>query len=293
MSACPLCAGASPEAFIARDRNRGVSDEQFTYRRCERCGTLWLDDIPADLGRYYPDQYNPRLTREDLAPLMANESYRLPFVTDHVTPGRLADIGSGSGAFAALASDAGFDVTIVDVDERACSHLSGLLGIDAVHAIDAVEALAGLPASRAITMWHSLEHMPDPWKMVRAAAANLEPGGVLVVAVPNPESFGLRRLGPRWPHLDAPRHLRLFPARALQDAAHAAGLETVMLTADDRGARLLNGMAWHYALRAPRGSGLADKAAVFAGQATALAVAPLERRGMGGAAYTIVLRKPR
>lgn len=293
MSACPLCAGPSPTALRTCDRNRAVSDAEFTYRSCEQCGTLWLENVPADLGRYYPDQYNPRLTRDELVALAAHETYRLPLVTDHVSSGRLVDIGSGSGAFASLAVEAGFEVTIIDVDERACAHIAQLLGIRAIHSERAEDALAQLPPSAVITMWHSLEHTREPWAVVRAAAENLEPGGILVVAVPNPQSFGLARLGARWPHIDAPRHLRLFPASALQDVAHAAGLETVLLTADDRGARLLNGMAWHYALRPPTTGGLADKAAVFAGQATALAMAPLERREMRGAAYTAVLRKPR
>lgn len=292
MSDCPVCGGSGPVVFQAVDRNRGVSDVPFAYRRCERCATLWLEDIPEDLGAYYPDQYNPRLTRAYLAGLADHERYRLPFVTRHVPTGRLIDIGAGGGAFALLATDAGFDVTTIDVDAAACAHLSELLGIEAIAADDAATALEGLEPADAITMWHSLEHVPDPVRLVRTAAGRLRPGGVLVIAVPNPESLGARVLGPRWTHLDAPRHLRLIPADALVGVARDAGLEQLELTADDRGARLLNGMAWHYTLHRPGGPALADKAAVLGGQTIAAVASPVERTGFRGSAYTAVFTRP-
>ena len=67
----------------------------------------------------------------------------------------------------------------------------------------ASETLAELPPSRVIAAWHVLEHVPRPWALVDAAADNLESGGALVIATPNPRAFGFGVLGGRWPHVDA------------------------------------------------------------------------------------------
>ena len=59
----------------------------------------------------------------------------------------------------------------------------------------------------AIVFWHSLEHLPNPGEELERAAALLEPGGVLVVAVPNNDSLQAKLFGDRWLALDMPRHL--------------------------------------------------------------------------------------
>ncbi len=43
----------------------------------------------------------------------------------------------------------------------------------------------------------------------------LEPGGIAVVAIPNPDSLQARAFGDRWLHLDLPLHLVHIPAPAL------------------------------------------------------------------------------
>lgn len=292
MSACPLCAGTSPVAFRTRDRNRGLSAVDFTYRRCETCGTLWLENVPDDLSPYYPDDYYGRPDRDRLRELGAGEAYRMGFVAPYVSGGRLTEIGPGFGIFAVQAVDAGFDVTVIEMDRAMCDHLEATLGVTAICSAAPQDALVDLPASRVIAMWHVLEHLPDPWAALEAAAANLEPGGTIVIAVPNPEAFGARFLKGRWPHVDAPRHLFLIPARTLSARAAGLGLETVLVTADDEAARHWNAFGWHYALRRPQSRWLAHRAAQAAGTAIATALAPVERRGLRGAAYTMVLRRP-
>ena len=62
-------------------------------------------------------------------------------------------------------------------------------------------------------MFQIIEHLIDPWDTLQAAAESLLPGGVLVVATPNPGAFQFRFLRGRWTHVDAPRHTALIPSR--------------------------------------------------------------------------------
>ncbi len=289
---CPLCGGASARAFVTRDHNRAISDEEFEYRRCLACHVLFLHNVPGDLGRFYPSEYFARPPIERLRAMgQGSESYRIEILSRHVEGGRLAEVGPGDGLFAVQALDAGFDVSAIEMDPEACQHLRSALGIEVVESSAPEDALGSLAPLRAVAAWHVLEHVPEPWALLEAAAAALEPGGVLLVATPNPASFGLRVLGGRWPHVDAPRHLFLIPHTTLIERARGLGLDLVELTHTDPGGRHWNAFGWHYALRRPGFSWPADQAARLAGRAIAAALAPVERRGMRGAAYTLVLRR--
>jgi 2-polyprenyl-3-methyl-5-hydroxy-6-metoxy-1,4-benzoquinol methylase len=295
MTACPLCGGASEVAFVTRDRNRAVSDEPFTYRRCARCASLFLENVPPDLGRYYTDDYFELPTLDGLREQARAEAYRIDLVTPHARGGRLVEIGPGHGVFAVQAKDAGFETAGIEMDPGAVRYLREAVGIEAVESGAPEEALRAMPPSRVIALWHVLEHLPRPWEMLAAAAENLEPGGVVVVATPNPEALGFRLLDGRWPHVDAPRHLFLIAFDALRDRARALGLQVASVTATDPGGRHWNRFAWHRALARPAPGALNDlryRAAGVAGAAIAAALGPVERRGRLGAAYTAVLVKP-
>jgi 2-polyprenyl-3-methyl-5-hydroxy-6-metoxy-1,4-benzoquinol methylase len=289
--ACPRCGGASAHALDAVDRNRCVSDERFEYRRCTGCGVLWLVNPPADLGRYYPDDYHEFLRGEALAAAAAEEAPRLRLITRHVSGGRLVEIGPSQGVFAYAAKQAGFDVVGLEMDGACCRHLTEEVGIQAINSAQPAEVLRALPPSRAIVMWHVIEHLQDTWTVVREIAANLEPGGVLALATPNPDALGFRLFRARWVHLDAPRHVTLIPLAALEDEAAKLGLRRVSATTTDPVGLLLNRMGWQRSPMQPPTLRPNPRFGYTLGQLLTPALRPLEERGMNGAAYTVVLQK--
>jgi SAM-dependent methyltransferase len=78
-----------------------------------------------------------------------------------------------------------------------------------------------------ITMFHVLEHVPDPRAYLAAARELLAPDGRLVVQVPNAASWQFRLLGRRWSGVDVPRHLFDFRDRDVERLLEASGLEVV------------------------------------------------------------------
>jgi hypothetical protein len=143
-----------------------------------------------------------------------------------------------------------------------------------------------------VAMWHVLEHLDRPWATLDAAARNLEPGGVLALAVPNPRSTQFRITRRRWPHVDAPRHLFLLPARTVEKRARAAGLELVKLTARDRGGIYWNRFGWQHLLMRPGQSRARAALALALGTAVAAVMASIELTDLRGSTYTAVFRKP-
>ena len=51
--------------------------------------------------------------------------------------------------------------------------------------------------------------------MLEEASKKINPGGIILIATPNPSSFAFRLLGRFWPHIDAPRHINLIPESLL------------------------------------------------------------------------------
>jgi SAM-dependent methyltransferase len=288
---CPFCGGPAELALEAVDRNRELGHERFRYRRCLACGTLSLIDVPADLGRFYPPSYYELPAASELQGLVPVEAHKIAFLRKYVEPGRLVEVGPGAGVFAYGARQAGFDVTAIEMDERTCEHLSAAVGVRAVHSDDPAAALAGLPPSRAIAMWHVIEHLPDPAGVLDAVAANLEPGGVLALATPNPQALQFRLLKARWAHVDAPRHIFLLPVEALTRRAAAAGMQRVELTTSDPSGRHWNRFGWEYAMRRRPAAGPAPKPVAVAALGLTLALRPLEHTGLRGTAYTALFVK--
>jgi SAM-dependent methyltransferase len=286
-----LCGGSSSRAFVATDRNRGISDERFTYRRCDRCETLFLTDVPADLGRFYPPSYYRLPEADELDDLASSEAHKVELLRDQVEPGRLVEVGAGFGVFARAARNAGFDVTAIEMDRRSVEYLETVVGVNALESPRPDKVLASLPPSRAVVMWHSIEHLPRPWDVLTRAAENLEPGGVLAVATPNPRSLQFRLLGARWAHLDAPRHLFLIPPQAFDRRARDLGLSRVLITTADRSGRHWNRFGWEHALRRHPSRHPSTSATRALSLLLTQAVRPIETLGLNGSAYTSVFIK--
>jgi hypothetical protein len=290
--ACPLCGGQSRHALRARDLNRAASAQPFDYARCQVCGTYFLTDPPSDLAPYYPQAYYDLPSAEQLDALArSQEPIARMLLARAGGPGRLVEIGPGEGVFARAARNAGFDVTAIEMDARACAHLRDAAGVQAIESAVPQDVIATLPPSRAIVMWHVIEHLRRPWEVIERAAANLHDGGVLAIATPNPRALQFKLLRSRWAHLDAPRHLFLIADDTLARRCAELGLELQDTTTDDAAGRHWTRFGWEYALRRAPRSRPAPRATVALSAAVARALAPLERRQGNGCAYTSIFVK--
>lgn len=289
---CPLGHGDAPLVFRARDENRRITDAAFAYHRCPTCGLLFLSPVPDNLGDYYPaDYYTFPRSLDRLDRIAERQRYQIELVQRFVAGGRLLEIGPGFGLFARLAKKAGFAVETIEMDARCCRYLRDVVGVGAIESADPAAVLARLEPQRVIAMWHVVEHLPDPWPCLRRAAEKLAPGGVLLVAAPNPDALQFRVLRSRWPHLDAPRHVQLIPPALLADRLRGHGLTPALITANDPGGRGWNAFGWQRSLMNLAGGRPARAAAWGAGWLIARAAGPIETRDLHGSTYTAIFRK--
>lgn len=290
---CVICDGPTVPAFIATDRNRRLSDETFTYLRCHRCATVQLSPVPNDLGRFYPPQYySLPQTRDEFARTAAPERYKLELIQPVAPGGRLVEIGPAIGGFAVHADAAGYQVSAIEMDPDCCRFLRDVVGIEVHETADPTAALAAHGPFDVVAMWQVLEHLPNPRQVLEAAAAALSRGGVLAIAVPNPQALQFRWFGPRWTHVDAPRHLTLIPPSTLVSVGVQLGLEVALLTTTDIGTLGWNYFGWRESLAGFTTGERTQAALRVAGSVMTRVMAPVERRDRRGATYTVLLRRP-
>jgi SAM-dependent methyltransferase len=288
---CPLCEGPATRAFFAADLNRGSGRERFEYARCETCATYFQPHPPEDLSPYYPREYYELPSLAELDRLAESQAATAQTLRERVGPGRLIEIGPGQGVFARAALHAGFEVSAIEMDARACAYLRDVAGVDAIESERPEQAIAELPPSRAVVMWHVIEHLRRPWEVIERAAANLLDGGVLAIATPNPAALQFKLLGRRWAHLDAPRHLFLIPADTLADRCSQLRLQPVSTTTSDAAGRHWNRFGWQYALRRAPRSRPATRLNRISSGAITRALSPIETRGLNGCAYASIFVK--
>ena len=220
---CAWCGASLPE----HDRGGGRA-------HCERCGAATTDPWPSPetLRQAYAGWYRPvggRFAGPGDALLRRSRGALARRLDRIAPPGPVLDVGAGDGILLDALRSRGREAT----------------GLELTSTRPDVEAkdIAELPEAdgyAAIVFWHSLEHLPKPAEALAHAAKRLQPGGVLIVAVPNSDSLQARLFGDRWLALDLPRHLVHLPARALVGRLEELGLK-ITRTSHLRGGQVVFG----------------------------------------------------
>jgi SAM-dependent methyltransferase len=211
---CNLCNSPLKTRFDhIRDH---VTNESFAIMTCTKCGLGHTTPMPADLSKYYYNYYG---NRHGITSKMCRRR-SLGFIErmkNKSTGGnRLLDVGCGDGSFLLAARDAGWKVVGTEIYPEP-ARFFGLDVRPSLHHIDDDERFD------CITMWHSLEHMKNIKETLRLIEGILVPGGHLIIAVPDNKSVQAKIFGPRWLHLDVPRHLYHFDPISLHFGLKNAG----------------------------------------------------------------------
>ena len=232
---CPSCKSvAISKVFSCKDHT--VSQEIFEIWKCAGCTLRFTQNapIPAEMGRYY--QSADYVSHSDTKKGLVNRLYHLVrnrtlqqkagMVKDITkkSAGKLLDVGAGTGAFAHTMQQAGWQVTGLEPDELARVNAFNNYGLT----LDTLERLPSLPAAAfdAITLWHVLEHVHDLHGYLRNFYKLLHKDGVLIIAVPNYQSYDAEVYQNCWAAYDVPRHLYHFSAKSMENLLQSHGFTT-------------------------------------------------------------------
>ncbi|HEX8947668.1 MAG TPA: class I SAM-dependent methyltransferase [Dissulfurispiraceae bacterium] len=123
--------------------------------------------------------------------------------------GRILDVGCGRGVFLSAMKEHGWETFGLELNDETAWHAQNSLGLE-VKTGRLADAKFDREFFDAVTIWHVLEHIPDPVAAIEESRRVLKPGGLLAIAIPNFGSLQARIAGRYWFHLDIPYHLYHF-----------------------------------------------------------------------------------
>ena len=138
--------------------------------------------------------------------------YKCSIFRRHHSGQHLLDIGGGIGVFADYMSKRGYHTTLVEPNSTARETAFN-------KGIESYQSLSNLTNTKkydALSLWHTLEHVDNLIDTLQQCNKSLKSNGLLIIAVPNLNSFDAHYYGPFWAALDVPRHLWHFTSNGLK-----------------------------------------------------------------------------
>lgn len=191
---CPVCTETLGLIVALKDRHgrplRTVS--------CARCGLMRVDPLPTanELRRFYELEYRysykgghrPKSKHVYRSGLLAAE--RLRRLEGHLirSKSRVLDIGCGSGEWLYMLNARGHSAIGIELDPAYAEFGRQEYGLE-VRTGSVLELSMPEKGFDCITLFHVLEHLPNPVMVLRRIHRWLKDDGVLAVEVPNMNSL--------------------------------------------------------------------------------------------------------
>ncbi len=234
---CPVCKNDKLKLFLSCT-DYTVSRVTFKVVQCEACGFRFTNPRPdeKEIGRYY--QAEDYISHSDTNKGLVNKLYQ---IVRNYTIGKkvklinglvrrqtsdvrqVLDIGSGTGEFLNACKKDGWAVTGIEPSEMARKNAQQKYGITPLPQ----EKLFELSEKKfnVITLWHVLEHIHQLDKTIDQINKLLLDEGVLIIAVPNCNSWDAKKYGAYWAAWDLPRHLYHFTQKDIETLFKRSGFQ--------------------------------------------------------------------
>lgn len=237
---CPVCSG--PCGFEAEVREQDgyyTSTDRFRLLACHACGSRFIDSssIPHPISHYYPSDYygskqeKYRGVFQKLSDAFRRWRFNILFgrITSEISESpSVLDYGCGRGVMLASFRQAGWQAKGVEFSESSAALVKAEYNVDVLHGADAIDQL-GHEKFDLITLFHVLEHVPDPRAVILRLSRHLKERGRFVIEVPNYCRLQRVLFGRWWWHLDPPRHLVHFTQESLSGMLQNLGFRVRIL----------------------------------------------------------------
>jgi len=243
--ACPVC--GSDDAGLKYRLTR------FSILSCRACALvfLWPRPTPDEIRELFEQLYTsgegsvPELKTyysfcyddEPDNPLVQLYESWLDRIEQHKSPGKILDVGCGTGLFLAVARRRGWQPYGIDESAEATSHAREHFGLD-VRVGEFSEFADDQLQFDVITGWDILEHARTPVALLESVATSLSPGGLVALSTPNQSNIidriagtiyrlSLGRLPGPLEKFYIEQHFIYFTPETMRDTLTRAGLDTI------------------------------------------------------------------
>jgi 2-polyprenyl-3-methyl-5-hydroxy-6-metoxy-1,4-benzoquinol methylase len=221
-AACPVC-GSKNLAPYLKTKDYFLTGEEFDLVQCNECSFVFTSPVPEPdhIFSYYdsPEYVSHEIKKSSFFDRFyalarkRNIRFKYKVVTQFKTPGKLLDVGCGTGELLKYFKDNNWYSIGIEPVEKARSFAKDTYSLDVfdekqLHLFDT-------QYFDVITLWHVLEHVYDLNRRIEELKRILKPDGVLIIAVPNINSYDAAYYGQYWGALDVPRHLYHFSQKTM------------------------------------------------------------------------------
>ena len=215
---------------ILKVEDLSITKEKFELLECFCCGLIHTNPQPKEneIGKYY--QSEDYVSHTDSKKGLINSLYhiarkltlnkKLNIISKYHKQTNLLDIGCGTGYFAEHMQNNGYMVSVMEPDSETNAVAATRLNKDVFKSLQEITG-----TYKIITMWHVLEHVHDINKTFEKLESLLEKDGVLIIAVPNPESPDAKKYKQFWAAYDVPRHLYHYKKTVIKQFANRYNLK--------------------------------------------------------------------
>jgi SAM-dependent methyltransferase len=215
---CPCCNSTQFEPYI-KCKDYTVSGETFAIVSCRNCNFKFTNPRPENsvLGNYYKSE--DYISHSNTSKGIISKLYHLVrnytlkgkirLVSRHVSRGTILDYGCGTGMFLNVCKESGWDAYGMEPDSGA-RKIASEMELKTFPDKSALKNELRATKLNAITLWHVLEHVTDLEETLSFFRDQLDPAGILIIAVPNYTSYDAKHYQEFWAAYDLPRHLYHF-----------------------------------------------------------------------------------
>jgi SAM-dependent methyltransferase len=166
------------------------SDHRFRHYKCPNCGLVNYDLSTGLDQTQYEDTY--RDPRDDGLKYNRDKDQSYSALARFVRPpGRLLDIGCGTGRLLYVAMRDGWQVKGLELSAKMAENVREQLGVEVMvgNFLEVAPAAEDAGAFDAVVLRHVIEHLPDSLGAMAQIRAYLKRGGCLLLEMPNIESM--------------------------------------------------------------------------------------------------------
>jgi SAM-dependent methyltransferase len=169
---------------LCESHNISPTDENDNIYQCKNCGYVFYNPRPTwdEIVSFYSriDKYDSWLEELEERDLLWKRRLRL--IKRHKGSGSLLDVGTGIAQFLFFARN-NFKVKGTEISQSAITIAKQKYNIDVSHG--EIESIEFNSKFDVITLFHVLEHVPNPLSTIKRCKELLNNEGILIIAVPN------------------------------------------------------------------------------------------------------------
>ena len=232
---CALCGSDNSEHYLtSSDRLSDSDSNQYNIVKCAECGFLYTNPRPVDHEKHSApfiesgDAFNilaePKSISDRIFRIFhpASVRWKRRAIDNLPTIGRLLDFGCRTGDFLFAMKTAKWEVQGIEADKLGMDYAVSHYGLDVVSSLEELVENNNEKYD-VITMWHTLDKVPDLPSTLESLKLLLEDDGYLLIGLPNIQSYDAQKYKSDWIGLDLPRHLYHFDRAHLTKLAENHG----------------------------------------------------------------------